>query len=73
MSRQELRVEGLPEPISHYTDAVRAGELLFVSGIVAVDAGASSSAARTSSPRQSRSSRCWGASWRPPGPGRPTS
>jgi len=38
VSREELRVEGLPEPISHYTDAVRAGELLFVSGIVAVDA-----------------------------------
>jgi 2-iminobutanoate/2-iminopropanoate deaminase len=38
MSREELRVEGLPEPISHYTDAVRAGDLLFVSGIVPVDA-----------------------------------
>jgi 2-iminobutanoate/2-iminopropanoate deaminase len=38
MSREELRVDGLPEPISHYTDAVRAGDLLFVSGIVAVDA-----------------------------------
>jgi 2-iminobutanoate/2-iminopropanoate deaminase len=38
VTREELRVEGLPEPISHYTDAVRAGELLFVSGIVAVDA-----------------------------------
>ena len=38
MSREELRVAGLPEPISHYTDAVRAGNLLFVSGIVPVDA-----------------------------------
>ena len=38
MSREELRVDGLSEPISHYTDAVRAGDLLFVSGIVAVDA-----------------------------------
>ncbi|HSI97418.1 MAG TPA: RidA family protein [Gaiellaceae bacterium] len=37
MSREEIRVEGLAEPISHFTDAVRAGELLFVSGIVAVD------------------------------------
>jgi 2-iminobutanoate/2-iminopropanoate deaminase len=36
--RQEYRVEGLAEPISHYTDAVRAGGLLFVSGIVPVDA-----------------------------------
>ena len=37
MSRQEFRVEGQPEPISHFTDAVRAGNLLYVSGIVAVD------------------------------------
>jgi reactive intermediate/imine deaminase len=37
MGREEIRVEGLAEPISHFTDAVRAGELLFVSGIVAVD------------------------------------
>jgi 2-iminobutanoate/2-iminopropanoate deaminase len=35
--RQEYRVEGLPEPFSHYTDAVRAGNLLFVSGCVALD------------------------------------
>jgi reactive intermediate/imine deaminase len=35
--REEIRVAGLAEPISHYTDAVRAGELLFVSGVVAVD------------------------------------
>ncbi len=38
MKRQEIRVEGRAEPISHFTDAVRAGALLFVSGIVAVDA-----------------------------------
>ena len=38
MSRQEYRVEGLPEPFSHYTDAVRAGDLLFISGCVALDA-----------------------------------
>ena len=31
--RQELRVPGLGEPISHYTDAVWFGGLLFVSGI----------------------------------------
>ena len=37
MKRQEYRVAGLAEPISHFTDAVRAGDLLFVSGIVAVD------------------------------------
>ncbi len=37
MSREEIRVDGLAEPISHFTDAVRAGNLLFVSGIVPVD------------------------------------
>ena len=37
-SRQEIRVPGQPEPISHYTDAVRVGDLLFVSGCVPVDA-----------------------------------
>jgi 2-iminobutanoate/2-iminopropanoate deaminase len=36
--REEISVEGLAEPISHYTDAVRAGGFLHVSGIVAVDA-----------------------------------
>jgi len=35
--RQEIRVEGAAEPISHYTDAVRFGDLLFVSGIAAFD------------------------------------
>ena len=35
--RQEFRVEGQSVPISHYTDAVRAGDLLFVSGVIAVD------------------------------------
>lgn len=38
MTRREYRVEGQAEPISHFTHAVRAGDLLFVSGIVAVDA-----------------------------------
>ena len=35
--REEIRVPGLAEPVSHYTDAVRAGELLFISGCIAVD------------------------------------
>ena len=35
--REEIRVRALAEPISHYTDAVRAGDLLFVSGCVPVD------------------------------------
>jgi reactive intermediate/imine deaminase len=37
VTREEFRVAGLSEPISHYTDAVRADGLLFVSGIVPVD------------------------------------
>ena len=36
-ARKEYRVAGLPEPMSHYTDAVQAGEMLFVSGCVPVD------------------------------------
>jgi reactive intermediate/imine deaminase len=31
--RQEFRVPGLGAPISHYTDAVRFGDVLYVSGI----------------------------------------
>jgi 2-iminobutanoate/2-iminopropanoate deaminase len=38
-ARREHRVPGLPAAISHYTDAVSAGGLLFVSGIVSVDPG----------------------------------
>jgi reactive intermediate/imine deaminase len=37
-ARREYRVAGLAEPISHYTDAVEANGLLFVSGCLAVDA-----------------------------------
>jgi 2-iminobutanoate/2-iminopropanoate deaminase len=33
--RQELRIDGLPAPLSHYTDAVRFGDILFVSGLTA--------------------------------------
>jgi reactive intermediate/imine deaminase len=35
--REEFRVDGQSEPISHYTDAVRFGDLLFVSGLAAFD------------------------------------
>jgi reactive intermediate/imine deaminase len=38
MKRQEYQVEGTMVPLSHYAAAVRAGELLFVSGVVPVDA-----------------------------------
>ena len=37
-TRREIRAAGLAEPISHYTDAVVAGDLVFVSGCVPVDA-----------------------------------
>lgn len=37
MSRRELDVAGLAEPISHYADAVLADGVLYVSGIVPVD------------------------------------
>ena len=33
--RQEFKVEGLPAALSHYTDAVRFGDILFVSGLTA--------------------------------------
>ena len=35
--RQEIRVPALNDPISHYTDAVRFGDLLFVSGVAPLD------------------------------------
>ena len=38
MKRREVMVEGLAEPLSHYADAVVAGDTLYVSGIVPVDA-----------------------------------
>jgi 2-iminobutanoate/2-iminopropanoate deaminase len=36
--REEYRVSGLAAPLSHYTDAVRHGDILFVSGLTAHDA-----------------------------------
>lgn len=37
-ARQEIRLDELNPPISHYTDAVRFGNLLFISGIAPLDA-----------------------------------
>jgi enamine deaminase RidA (YjgF/YER057c/UK114 family) len=35
---ERIRLEGvLPPPVSHHCDAVRAGDILYVSGIVAMD------------------------------------
>jgi len=36
--REEFSMPGLAPPVSHYCDAVRFGDLLFVSGTVGVDA-----------------------------------
>jgi reactive intermediate/imine deaminase len=36
--RQEFKVDGLIPPISHYTDAVRYGDVLYVSGCGPLDA-----------------------------------
>jgi 2-iminobutanoate/2-iminopropanoate deaminase len=38
MTRRELSVDGLAAPLSHYADAVVAGDTLYISGIVPVDA-----------------------------------
>jgi 2-iminobutanoate/2-iminopropanoate deaminase len=35
--REELALSSAAAPISHYTDAVRFGDLLFISGMVALD------------------------------------
>ncbi len=35
--REEIRVKGLSQPISHYTDAVCFGNLLFISGVAPLD------------------------------------
>ncbi|MPZ35581.1 MAG: RidA family protein [Rhodospirillales bacterium] len=35
--REEFRVPGLSEPISHYTDAVRFGNVAFISGMAPFD------------------------------------
>src|SRR5947209_1508330 len=37
VKREEFSVPGLSPPISHYCDAVRFGDLLFISGLVGVD------------------------------------
>ncbi|MBI4240300.1 MAG: RidA family protein [Candidatus Rokubacteria bacterium] len=33
--KEEIRVAGMPEPISHYTHVVKVGPLVFISGCVA--------------------------------------
>jgi len=31
--REEIKVTGIPEPISHYAPVVRAGQMVFISGM----------------------------------------
>jgi 2-iminobutanoate/2-iminopropanoate deaminase len=38
-TRREFRLPELSEPVSHYTDAVSFGQLLFVSGRLGIDPG----------------------------------
>jgi 2-iminobutanoate/2-iminopropanoate deaminase len=38
VTRRELMVDGLAPPISHYADAVAAGDTLYISGVVPIDA-----------------------------------
>jgi reactive intermediate/imine deaminase len=35
--KEEIRVAGMPEPISHYTHVVKVGRLVFISGCTASD------------------------------------
>ena len=35
--KEEIRVAGMPEPISHYTHVVKVGRLVFISGCTARD------------------------------------
>lgn len=37
MARTEIRATELAPPVSHYTDAVRAGDFVFLSGMAALD------------------------------------
>lgn len=38
MPRGEIRIPNLNQPLSHYTDAVQFGNLLFISGLAPLDA-----------------------------------
>ena len=38
MARVEIRIPDLAPAVSHYTDAVRAGDFVFISGMAALDA-----------------------------------
>ena len=38
MTRRELTIDGLAPPISHYADAVVADGILYISGVVPIDA-----------------------------------
>jgi 2-iminobutanoate/2-iminopropanoate deaminase len=37
MHVERIRAPGMAEPVGHYTDAVRAGDTVYISGLVALD------------------------------------
>ena len=59
MRRQEIEVKGLNEPISHYVDAVRFGDLLFISGLGPFDAALQLVGGTMRHCSAARSSRTW--------------
>ena len=52
---QEIRVAGLNEPTSHYTDAVRYDNLLFISGVASLDGKPNLVGGRTSPSKRGKS------------------
>jgi enamine deaminase RidA (YjgF/YER057c/UK114 family) len=54
--REEVKVPGVPEPISHYTPVVRAGRMVFISGMEPKDEKGATGRQRATSLR--RRARC---------------
>jgi len=71
--RQEIRVPGMPEPISHFTHVVRAGRLVFVSGCVASDESGKTVGGGDIVAQRARCTRTSSAVWPPPAGRSPTS
>jgi len=55
--REEVKVAGVPEPISHYTPVVRAGRMVFISGMEPKDEKGATVGKAMSPRRRARSSR----------------
>jgi len=63
----QIRAPGLSEPISHYSDAVRAGHTIYISGQASLDADGRL-VGRGDVVAQTRKAACWRRST-PGGPG----